>query len=77
MNTPEFPAERMCRHSTTISRFVNFCRVRITPIGWPEQYRTPSFQVQVSGLPFTPAKSASPSVRQPGPVPSMKARGGG
>ena len=36
-NTPELPAGRIWRHWTTISTFVNFWRVRITPIGWPEQ----------------------------------------
>ena len=35
--TPELPAARRCRHSTTSSKLVNFCRVRITPIGWPVQ----------------------------------------
>jgi len=64
------------RHSTTISKFVNFCRVRITPMGLPEQKSRPSFHVQVSGFPLTGAKSFSPRVRHPGPAPSMKARGG-
>src|SRR5262249_6530598 len=72
---PEFPPDCRCFHSATSSKFVNFDCERVTPTGLPVQWTPPSFQVHVSGAVLTLTKSASPSVRQPGPVPSMKALG--
>src|SRR5262245_34780973 len=73
---PEFPPDCRCFHSATSSKLVNFDCERVTPTGLPVQWTPPSFQVHVSGAVFTLTKSASPSVRQPGPVPSIKALGG-
>jgi hypothetical protein len=60
---------------TTSSKLVTGFFIRITPTGWPVQWITLSFQLQVSGAQFTAAKSASSSARQPRPVPSMQALG--
>src|SRR5262245_49939073 len=72
---PEFPPDCRCFHSATSSKLVNFDCDRVTPTGLPVQWTPLSFHVHVSGAVLTLTKSASPSVRQPGPEPSIMALG--
>ncbi len=73
--TPELPAGFKWRHSITSSKLVNWSRVRSTPMGTPVDRRRSPSHFQVSASPLTAAKLSGPSARQPGPVPSTKARG--
>src|SRR5437016_2989497 len=73
--TPELPPGFWCIHCTTSSKFVTGSFIRITPVGVPVHWILSSLNDHVSAAQLTLTKSALPSARQPGPLPSMKALG--